>query len=158
MPDTATLSTVFDACLQPLIEAEVFANVTRTETGVRCDAMHVEEECYYSAHVDSQGNVWAGWYSPDRWVSGSIEGDLVHTGDKIDELLEEELVDQGLSIKIPLEHYRNDDKIFVFHGKLDLPADADEATNTIVKVLLAFQACFVELGDMAPGEDDDCDW
>lgn len=154
MPDTATLATVFDAIIEPLKDAGVFANVTRTETGVRCDAMHVEEECYYAAHVDQDGTLWAGWYSPDRWVSGSIEGDLVHTGDKIDELLEEELVDLGLSIKLPLEHYRNDDKIFVFHGKLDLPSDPTEASDTLVKVLLAFQACFVELGDMAPEEDE----
>lgn len=155
MPDTATLTTVFDATIQPLTDADVFANVTRTDAGVRCDAMHVEEECYYAAHVDSDGNVWAGWYSPDRWVSGSIEGDLVHTGDKIDELLEEELIDLGLAIKLPLEHYRNDDKIFVFHGKIDLPDDSAEASDMLVKVLLAFQACFVELGDMAPGEDDE---
>ena len=155
MPDTATLSAVFDATIQPLAEAGVFAEVTRTQTGVRCDAQHVEEECYYAAHTDDEGSLWVGWYSPDRWVSGSIEGDLVHTGDKIDELLEEELVDQGLSLSIPLEHYRNNDKVFVFHGRLDLPPESAEATDMLVKVLLAFQACFVELGDMAPGEDDD---
>ena len=155
MPDTATLSTVFDATLQPLQDAGVFASVSRTDVGVRCDAMHVEEECYYAAQLDDAGTLWVGWYSPDRWVSGSIEGDLVHTGDKIDELLEEELVDLGLSIKLPLEHYRNDEKLFVFHGRLDLPPEVDDATNTLVKVLLAFQACFVELGDMAPGEDDE---
>lgn len=154
MPDTATLSAVFDASLQPLKDAEVFAGVTRTDRGVRCDAMHVEEDCYYAANTDSEGNLFVGWYSPDRWVSGSIEGDLVHTGDKIDDLLEEELIDKGLSIKIPLEHYRNDDKIFVFHGKLDLPDDTTKATDTLVKVLLAFQACFVELGDMVPSEDE----
>ena len=154
MPDTAALAPVFDAALQPLKEADVFAEVTRTDTGVRCDAMHVEEECYYAAHTDSDGNLLVGWYSPDRWVSGSIEGDLVHTGDKIDELLEEELVDLGLSIKLPLDHYRDDDKIFVFHGRVELPSDPTQATDTLVKVLLAFQACFVELGDMAPGEDD----
>ena len=154
MPNTANLSTVFDACVEPLTDANVFANVNRTDAGIRCDAMHVEEECYYAAHLDDQGNLWAGWYSPDRWVSGSIEGDLVHTGDKIDELLEEELIDLGLCIKIPLEHYRNDDKIFVFHGKVTLPEDTDEASDMLVKILLAFQACFVELGDMAPGEDE----
>lgn len=154
MPDTDTLAPIFDATIKPLKDAEVFANVTRTEVGVRCDAMHIDEECYYAAHVDQDGTLWVGWYSPDRWVSGSIEGDLVHTGDKIDELLEEELVDLGLSIKLPLEHYRNDDKIFVFHGKLELPSDPTEATDTLVKVLLAFQTCFVELGDMAPDEDE----
>ena len=154
MPDTATLTAVFDAMIQPLTETEAFAQVKRTATGVRCDALHVEEECYYAAHVDADGKLWVGWYSPDRWVSGSIEGDLVHTGDKIDDLLEEELVDQGVTNKITLDHYRNDDKVFVFHGTLDLPGDAAEATQLIVKVLVAFQACFVELGDMGPEEDE----
>ncbi|MEM6258511.1 MAG: hypothetical protein AAF711_15560, partial [Planctomycetota bacterium] len=155
MPDTATLSTVFDAAIQPLTDAGVFAGVSRTDAGIRCDAMHLDEECYYAAKLDSDGTLWVGWYSPDRWVSGSIEGDLVHTGDKIDELLEEELVDQGLAVAIPLEHYRNDEKLFVFQGKLSLPEDVGDAAETLVKVLLAFQACFVELGDMAPAEDDE---
>lgn len=154
MPDTATLATVFDAAVQPLTESGVFASVTRTEQGVRCDAPHVEEECYYAAQLDDAGTLWVGWYSPDRWVSGSIEGDLVHTGDKIDELLEEELVDQGLSVSIPLEHYRNDDKLFVFQGKLELPPNAEQATEILIRVLLAFQACFVELGDMSPDDDE----
>lgn len=154
MPDTDTRSDVLDAALKPLTDSGVFAQVARTDHGLRCDAMHVEEECYYALTQHEDGTVWVGWYSPDRWISGSIEGDLVHTGDKIDELLEEELVDQGLSLSIPLEHYRNDDKLFVFQGKLDLPADAAQATDTVVKVLLAFQACFFELGDMSPGEDD----
>ena len=59
-----------------------------------------------------------------------------------------------LSIKLPLEHFRDQDKVFVFRGRLALPGDADEATTLVVKTLLAFQACFVELGDMGPGEDD----
>jgi hypothetical protein len=155
MPDTATLATVFDAAVQPLTDAQAFADITRTETGVRCDALHVEEECYYAAQLDDAGTLWVGWYSPDRWISGSIEGDLVHTGDKIDELLEEELVDQGLSVSIPLEHYRNDEKLFVFQGRLELPEDAGEAADTLVKVLLAFQACFFELGNMSPEEEED---
>lgn len=154
MPDTATLSTVFDTALKPLEESGAFAKVQRTDAGLRCDALHVEEECYYAAALLDDGNVWVGWYSPDRWISGSIEGDLVHTGDKIDELLEEELVDQGLAISIPLEHYRNDDKLFVFQGKIDLPSEAAAASDTLVKVLLAFQACFVELGDMSPPEEE----
>lgn len=154
MPDTVTLSTVLDAAVQPLTDAGVFASVARTDEGLRCDAMHVEEDCFYAVTIDDEGTVWAGWYTPDRWLSESVEADLVHTGDKIDELLEEELVDLGLSIKIPLEHFRDTDKVFVFRGRLALPGDADEATVLVVKTLLAFQACFVELGDMGPGEDD----
>ena len=155
MTDTATLSTVFDACIQPLTETKTFAAIKRTNAGVRCDALHVEEEGSYAAHAEDDGTVWVGWYTPDRWLSESVEADLVHTGDKIDELLEEELVDQGLSVKIALEHFRDREKIFVFRGKVELPGDSGEATALLVKLLLAFQACFVELGDMRPTEDDE---
>ena len=154
MPDTATLSTIFDTALKPLADSGVFANVTRTDAGVRCDAMHVEEECYYAASLDDDGILWVGWYTPDRWLSESVEADLVHTGDKIDELYEEELVDQGLSINIKLEHFRNQDKVFVFRGKLNLPEDTTEASSVLTKSLLAMQACFLELGDMGPDEDE----
>lgn len=155
MPDTATLSTVFDATIQPLTDTGDFAAVTRTDTGVRCDALHVEEECYYAATADDRGDVWVGWYTPDRWLSESIEAELVHTGDKIEELLEEELVDQGLSQKIELEHFRDADKIFVFRGKLALPDESPEAASqAVVKALVALQACFVELGDMGPEDDE----
>lgn len=154
MTDTATISSAFDAALQPLTESGDFARVTRTDTGVRCDALHVEEECYYAAHADDDGNVWVGWYTPDRWLSESIEADLVHTGDKIEELLEEELIDLGLSQKIALEHFRDADKVFVFRGRLELPGDSAHASTTVVKALLALQACFVELGDMGPEEED----
>ena len=153
MPDTADLTIVFDASIQPLTETKAFAAIKRTDAGVRCDALYVEEECYYAAHAEDDGTVWVGWYTPDRWLSESVEADLVHTGDKIDELLEEELVDQGLSIKIALEHFRDREKIFVFRGKVELPGDSGEAAALLVKVLLAFQACFVELGDMGPDED-----
>lgn len=154
MNDTATFAPVFDAALTPLAKSGDFAKVARTESGIRCDALHVEEDCYYAAHTDADGTVRVGWYSPDRWLSGSIEGDLVHTGDKIDELLEEELIDQGVSQKIKLDHYRDQDKVFVFHGKLEMPSDSALATTLIVNVLCALQACFIELGDMNPGEDE----
>jgi len=154
MPDTATLSAVFDATIQPLVDSGVFAEIKRTQSGVRCDAQHVEEECYYAAHAEDDGTVWVGWYTPDRWLSESVEADLVHTGDKIDELLEEEIVDQGLSLKLSLEHYRDREKVFVFRAKVALPVDSAEASSLLVKVLCAFQACFLELGDMGPEEDE----
>lgn len=154
MPDTATLTTVFDHAVQQLEESGVFAGVTRTGAGVRCDAMHVEEECYYAVEAGDDGVVWVGWYTPDRWLSESVEADLVHTGDKIDELIEEELVDQGLSVRMKLEHFRDADKVFVFRGRLQLPDDPGQASSVVVRTLLAFQACFIELGDMGPDEDD----
>lgn len=146
---TDTINTLLDQALVPLTNAGVFASVSRTETGIRCDAMHVEEDCYYAATREDDGSVWLGWYTPDRWLSESVEADLVHTGDKIEELLDEELADVGFVGKLSIQHFRNDDKVFVFRSKLDTPT-----TESLVQALLAYQACFVELGDMGPDEDD----
>ena len=153
MPSTDTLPTVFDQALAPLTQAGVFASARRTETGVRCEAMHVEEDCYYAATTEGD-TVWIGWYTPDRWLSESVEADLVHTGDKIEELLSEELDDIGYPNALAVEHFRNDDKVFVFRSKIQLPADAGEAAQALALALLAYQACFLELGDMCPDEDD----
>ncbi len=149
MPTTDTLNTLFDQALVPLTNAGVFASVARTEAGLRCDAMHVEEDCYYAATAGDDGSVWVGWYTPDRWLSESVEADLVHTGDKIEELLDEELVDVGFAGKLSVQHFRDDDKVFVFRSRLDTPT-----SEALVRALLAYQACFLELGDMGPGEDD----
>ncbi|XAM01083.1 hypothetical protein OT109_06775 [Phycisphaeraceae bacterium D3-23] len=154
MTTTDTLNTIFDQAIKPLTDADAFDTVQRTADGLRCDALHVEEECYYAATTEPDGRVWVGWYTPDRWLSESVEADLVHLGDKIDELLEEELLDVGYTGKLAIEHFRNDDKVFVFRSRLDLPDDVEAAAKTITLTLLAYQACFVELGDMGPDEDD----
>ena len=52
------------------------------------------EEAWYRVRWEA-GRVWVSLEMADRWQSESIETDLVHTGDKLDELLEEELVDLG---------------------------------------------------------------
>jgi len=154
MTQTDTITAVLDAALEPLTDCGDFAKVTRTDAGLRCDALYVEEECYYAATLDPKGQLWVGWYTPNRWLSGSVETDLVHTGDKIDELLEEEMIDLGLSISLRLEHFRSADKLFVFRGRLDLPDDVAQATDLLVTTLRAFHACFVELGDMGPEQED----
>lgn len=156
MPDTThdLLSQALNLAQGPLAEAGVFAKVTRADNLLRADAQHVEEECYYAASIEAD-RVWVGWYTPDRWLSESVEADLVHTGDKIAELLEDELVDQGLPAGRPeVQHFRNEDKVFVFRSQLDLPEEPAAAAQVIVKTLLAYQACFVALGDMGPDEDE----
>lgn len=147
MPNTDTHHALYDQAVAPLQAAGVFASVARTDAGLRCDAQHVEEDCYYAVTTEDDG-VWVGWYTPDRWLSESVEADLVHTGDKIEELVDEELVDAGYPGKLSVQHFRNDDKVFVFRSKLDAPS-----AESIVVALLAYQACFVELGDMGPDED-----
>lgn len=144
---------------QRVRKQEVFAQVSRQDDALACRAREVESEAYYRVHVSpSKDVVWVGLYTPDRWLSGSIETDLIHLGDKLEDLLEEELVDQGLETQLPVEHFRDDDKQYVFRSPVSLPQGqklSDEAMiDRVTRVLLAYEAMFCQLGDMAPGEDD----
>lgn len=110
--------------------------------------------------VDSEGSrLWVSLVTADRWLSQSIEADLVHTGDKIDELLDEELADLPYSgPKAVFEHFRSEDKLFTFRTPLEVPRQnfADEAViQNVGSLLLAYEACFRELGDMSAGGDED---
>ena len=134
-------------------EAQVFKDVRTEGENLRCDAAEVEEEAWYQVgprEVHGGTNcVWVGLYIADRWLSESVEADVLHSGDHFEDLLEEELIDQGYDVRLKVEHFRNDDKVFVFRSPV--PADRpDDVTRT----LLAYEACFRELGDMTPDEDD----
>ena len=104
------------------------------------------------------GRVWVSLVTGDRWLSHSIEADLLHTGDKIEELLEEELVEQGLEIgSLGYQHYRSEDKLYTFRSALPVAlggsGSEDEgaaaaAAAAAAKALLAYEACFRHLGDM----------
>jgi hypothetical protein len=89
----------------------------------------------------------------DRWLSQSIEQDLVHTGDKMDELVEEEMVDLGYSgPRLRVEHFRSEDKLFTFRSPL--PAELSASADAAALALLGYEACFRRLGDMEGGDDE----
>lgn len=142
-------------------DADRFDRVEIDAGRLKAHARVVESPCWHQVGpletVDRASQIWVGMYTPDRWLSGSIEADVLHMGDKYEDLLEEELVDQGYNTRLDIQHFRDDDKVFVFRSavpleegqSLDDPALADRLTRT----LLAYEACFRELGDMVPEED-----
>jgi hypothetical protein len=141
--------------------ADVFETVEVADGLVKAHARVVESDCWYQVGplltVDRDATIWVGMYTPDRWLSGSIEADVLHMGDKYEDLIEEELVDQGGSGRLPVEHFRDDNKVFVFRSPvqlredeaLDSPALVERLTHT----LLAYEMAFRELGDMVPEEE-----
>ena len=145
-------------------DADVFETVELTDGLLRCHARHVEEDAWYQVGplqtVDETSKMWVGLYTPDRWLSESVEADVLHQGDKFEELLEEEMVDQGLEAgDLPtVEHFRDDEKVFVFRTPVPLPNDPTlsdpKLVDRLTKQLLAYEACFRELGDMTPDEDE----
>ena len=138
-------------------EGRRFEKVRRTDDALRCRAKGVESEAYYMAEVaDSHDVVWVGLYTPDRWLSESIEADLMHQGDKIEELLEDELYDQGFEARLPVEHFRDERKRYVFRSPVFLPKgeklDGEGMIDRVHKVLMAYDATFSQLGDMKGGK------
>lgn len=128
--------------------AGVFRNVSISPDGLLCPAMN-PAATYRLMPADN--GVYVALQTPDRWLSQSIEQDLVHTGDKLDELIEEEMVDLGYrGPRLGFEHFRSEDKQFTFRSRLPSSCSADVA----VLALLGYEACFRRLGDVDGGEDE----
>jgi hypothetical protein len=136
-------------------EAGVFASVALEGGMLVCAAKDSAEPAFYRVERDASSptRIWVTLVMKDRWLSESIETDLVHTGDKLDELLEDELVDLGWTHgRMPFEHFRSDDLLFTFRSPVDL---ARHDARDVGTLLLAYEQCFRQLGDMEAGDDED---
>lgn len=132
-------------------KAGVFGPV-RVEGGrLVCPAAASAEPADYRVFTETEGSVWVELVTADRWLSESIETDLVHTGDKLNELLDEELADLGWEgAPSTFEHFRSDDMLFTFRSRVP-----DPSPESVSLWLLAYEQCFRQLGDMDDtGEDD----
>lgn len=155
---TSGLAQLLERVADQARAAGVFGAVTVAGSRLECQAKESAAPAAYRIEP-GDGKLWVSLVTPDRWLSGSIELDLIHTGDKLDELIEEELVDQGYDgPALPFEHFRSEDKLFTFRSPLPVgpdQADADRHQRLVLQCLLAYEACFRNLGDMsASGEED----
>lgn len=137
-------------------EAGVFESVEAGPDTLVCHAQGSAEPAEYRVFAED-GTLWVALVTADRWLSESIESELMHSGDKLEELLEEEMVDLGYNGPMPsYEHFRSPDKLFTFRTKVcdagpDLtPEHADRARLH----LMGYEACFRQLGDMSESEED----
>ena len=125
-------------------DAGVFGEVTLAAGRLDCEADGSAEPASYQVYAEGE-KIWVALVMADRWQSESIESDLMHTGDKLEELLEEEMVDLGYEgPTLPYEHFRSDEMLFTF--RTPLPASAGD--GLIAQTLLGYEACFRQLGDM----------
>lgn len=159
----AELESVIDAVVTELEGAGVFESVCKAGGDLPehvlavATAKDTPEPVYYRLEVVGD-RIGVGWFSPDRYLSQSIETDILWTGDDLDDLVDEELVDLGWNRGRlePLKHYRNDEMLFTFLSATPIGADRakpDDAKD-LAKVVLAYEIAFRELGDMA-GDDED---
>lgn len=155
------MSDGFSAFLQAVSDraakAAVFGPIAIKRDMLVCEAMNSAEPAEYRIARDN-GKVWVSVVTANRWLSESIESDLEHTGDEVEELVEEELIEldytgekMGAS-----QHYRSEDKLFTFRSPLPIGVNAaatdTKAVETATTCLLAYEACFRRLGDMDAGK------
>lgn len=136
----------------------VFGSVRLEDGMLRCEARNSAEPAEYRV-TPEQGRVWVSLVTENRWLSESIESDLVHTGDKLDELIEEEMVDLGYEgPRLPFEHFRSEDMLFTFRTCVpgitggEVPAESGRVAELC---LLGYEAAFRQLGDMDASGDDE---
>ena len=149
------LERVADAAKQ----AGVFGRVNLGNGRLVCEAAASAEPSEYRLESDGRDLV-VSLVMQDRWQSESIESDLMHSGDKLEELLDEELTDLGYDMPegtLPsYQHFRSDDMLFTFRSVVPVQGlSAEAAVDTALKWLLAYEACFRQLGDMDAADEDD---
>lgn len=170
MPTVTDFSQLIDALVGKAEELDIFDGVEAQADRVLCFADGPESPAWYMIRFDhfvgggayddgeeQKPSVTLSWNSKDRYLSQSIESDLVYTGDDLDDMLDEELVDLGWSRGRldPFKHYRDEEETFVFVFRIPIEQsklrmqDADD----LLKCLQAADLVFSELGDMAEDED-----
>ncbi len=137
-------------------QSGVFAEVKIERGMLACAARDAAEPAWYRLEPASVQDGWRiALVTANRWLSESIEADLMHHGDPIEELIEEELAEQGYDGEaLPVKHFRSDDMLYTFVSPLPIESAAreEEAVRTATQCLLAYEAAFRELGDMNGGD------
>ena len=143
LEDEYTMNEIYDQLPEPLKSLAEMAGES-----IKVKAPH-DVDAWYELSP-TQGGCLLALMTKDRWLSESIEGDLEHTGDELEELLEEELVELNWDGAVPaFRHFRNDLREYVFSCEWPSVAPAE-----VIVALQAMVAMFTELGDMG-GEDEE---
>lgn len=117
-------------------------------------AAEAPPEVFYRLEMDT-GTMFVSWISADRYISQSIEAELMWTGDDLDDLIDEELIDTGWTHGRlgDMEHFRNDQQLFTFRSAIKTELEQLDA-QSLLGCLLAYHRAFSELGDMKPDAED----
>jgi hypothetical protein len=153
LKNSGELAKLFAAVAERAKKSEKFAGVDVTAEGVECRALQAPEDAAFRVRIEG-GKLFVSWVTGDRYMSQSVEADLMWTGDDLGELIAEELADLGWSGP-PLgkvEHFRSEDKLFTFRS--EIPAAKANSVDALAQALHAYEAAFSNLGDMKPEEDE----
>ena len=151
MPGIDAVTDILAAVRDLAAASARFASVAIEGERLRCRAKGAEAEAWYV--VDRDVGRWSvALLTPDRWLSESVEGDMLEGRDSAEELVDDELVEVGFRNRCgKVRHFRDDDKTYVF--RTDVPLEGvEDVPAAIATFLLAFEAAFGQLGDMGGGD------
>lgn len=141
------MSELLQNVLRSALDSGRFAEARIDGARLRCRARDAAAEAWFT--VEREGDAWAvGLETPDRWLSESIEGDMLEGRDSAEELVDDELVEVGFPHRCgKVRHFRDDAKVYVFRTPVPLGELPDQAAG-VATFLMAFEAAFSQLGDM----------
>jgi hypothetical protein len=160
-PLQPALRTLFVRVAEFMKASGEFSDVRCSES-IEAAAPQAAAPATYSVRFDPHSaRIWVALEMADRWLSESIESQLVEFGDSMEELLEDELIECGYPEAggtpiTKVEHFRSEDRLFTFRacvGTLDEPLDSPRNVLIVSRAIAAFEACFRQLGDMCGNED-----
>lgn len=153
---SSSVTNIIDTLAERAQQTNLFGSPNIKDQTLELEAVGSAETAYYRVYLGESVPV-VELATKDRWLSGSIEGDLVEAGDKLEELIEDELIDLGFpegTNSVAFEHKRSDDMEYVFRSQIIVPDGVDLA-DACYMWLMAYETCFRQLGDMDESEDDD---
>ncbi len=134
----------------------VFGPTSMINGWLSCPAKFSAEPAEYRLGV-AEGVFWIALVTRDRWLSESIESDLVDNGDDAADLIDEEARSRGFAGEaLEVSHFRDDQKWYTFRSPVPITVHPDgdvKATpaniDTAFIILMTYQDVFSELGDMS---------
>ena len=137
-------------------ESGVFSAIEMAGDALVCRPRASGVDGEYAVTWDAgKGGPYVVLRSADRWLSESIEADLMHSGDDMAELIEDELAELGEDYRPVVRHYRDEAMRYTFGSVMpDRGGSAARAADGVLRLLLAYEAVFSELGEMSASRDD----
>lgn len=159
MPTTPALDTLLHDAKARLESSGAFGPVLLRAGMLEAAARHSSEPAFYRLERDPgpDGRLWVSLVTPSRWLSESIESDLVEHADDLGELVEDELIElgyEGPGLPPTFQHFRSPDLLYTFRTPLPIEASGIGSPRSLEVActwLLAYEQAFRRLGDMESG-------
>lgn len=165
MPSTGSLDTLFRRVKAALDASEAFGPTELRDGMLVAEARNPGEPAFFRLEpdgVEGARRLWVSLVTPSRWLSESIESDLVEHGDDLGELIEDELIELGFeSDGMPptFQHFRSADLLYTFRTMLPDEvsgiqgegSEAERAAEVAAIWMRAYEQAFRRLGDMDEG-------